>query len=266
MIKMKEKEMKMKRRKFALVLLVILVLLGSIVLTKEYFTSYYEAASRSKNIKKANEDNPRFSVDGWVRVQGTKIDYPVIYNGPDTIIEDYNGDYIWINNDATELTNVVSIFGHNIMNLSSKPLIADPSHVRFEQLPSFLYYDFVYDNKYIQYTVGNKDYLYKIYGVSLVSNDKLLFYTENEDENILKDYIKEVKKASFFDFDIDVNENDKLIILTTCTRFFESNKYSLRIDGRLVRENERISNYGVKEKKNYEKIKKIMKGDNEIEE
>ena len=37
----------------------------------------------------------------------------------------------------------------------------------FENLPSFLYYDFAKDNKYIQYSDEKNNYLYKIYAIYL---------------------------------------------------------------------------------------------------
>ena len=75
-------------------------------------------------------------------------------------------------------------------------------------------------------------------------------------------YIKKVKKNSYFDLNVSVDTNDKLLTLVTCTRFFGDNTdYSFVVDARMVRKNELISNYSLKEQKNYDKIKEIMKGD-----
>ena len=41
-------------------------------------------------------------------------------------------------------------------NVSSQPLIGDKNQGRFEQLMAYIYYDFVKENKYIQYTINNK--------------------------------------------------------------------------------------------------------------
>ena len=55
-------------------------------------------------------------------------------------------------------------------------------------------------------------------------------------------YAKEAKKNSYYDFDVDIDSNDKLITLTTCTRFFGMNYVSIVVDGRLVREGEKVKN------------------------
>ena len=63
-------------------------------------------------------------------------------------------------------------------------------------------------------------------------------------------------------FDIEVDETDKLITLTTCTRMFgQYDKKQLVVVGRQLRENENIDNYDSKANDNYKEIKKILKGD-----
>ncbi len=221
---------------------------------------YYEIESRTnKVIEKAKNDEKGYKTIGWLRVQGTNIDYPVLYAPNYDFTLDMD-DFVWTEADFEELNNITYIRGHNILNLSQKPLIADSMNNRFEQLMSFTYLDFVKNNKYIQYTLNGEEYLFKIFAVSYpVTSDLDLYNNSKYTKKELKKYIDQAKKDSIFDFDVNVNSNDKIISLITCTRMLGSN-YSFKVDARLVRRFENIKNYDVKKTKKYNKIEKLLKG------
>ena len=228
---------------------------------------FYESKERTEKINKYNKTHEKTKAIGWVRVQGTNIDYPVIYVTGNLDITRITDDFTWVMNDVDSITNYVYILGHNIRNVSSNPLITDKNHTRFEQLPSFMYLDFAKENKYIQYTVDGKDYLYKIFSVSIVKDSELSYQTTSLEKEDLKEYIDKSLKESYYDFDIDVDENDNIITLATCTRFYGySPRYTYKIDARMVRNNEKIKNYKVEENNNYKEIQKAMKGGAEDEE
>ena len=75
--------------------------------------------------------------------------------------------YVWLINASNQYKDFIIINGHNIMNLSSNPKIKEKGFTRLEALMAFVYYDFAKENQYIQYTVDQKDYLYKIFSVAL---------------------------------------------------------------------------------------------------
>lgn len=220
---------------------------------------YYNVVERVQELNAFTKKHNELSTLGWIKVQGTNIDYPVIYGSNDLDFDDITVDFTWTENEVKTLTNRVFILGHNIRNVSNKPLITDKEHTKFEQLPSFTYLDFAKKNKYIQYTIDDKDYLYKIFSVSIVDNNDLSHTTKDFSKKELKEYINKSLKESFYDYDIDVNEKDFIITLATCTRFYGTAKnYTYKIDARMVRDNESIENYSVKENNNYKKIEKAM--------
>lgn len=188
-------------------------------------------------------------VKGWLKVEGTDIDYPVIQSS----VFEPNYLYVWKNTDSNKIEDSLEIYGHNILNVSSKPLIKEESHTGFEQLAAFIYYEVAKDNQFIQYTVGGKDYVYKIYAVTFGDiNEDHTFNSIKEK----KEYIENVKKNSLFTYNLDVDENDKLITLKTCTRMFGGEKANIQIkvEGRLERKKESRKHYKVKISKNYDKI------------
>ena len=82
-------------------------------------------------------------------------------------------------------------------------------------------------------------------------------YTDEE----MNDYIQQSLEDSIFKFDIDVNENDKIISLITCTRMYgPGNDIEFKVDARLVRNGELKTNYGVQKSDKYQEIDDIMKG------
>ena len=140
----------------------------------------YQIEPRGRNIVNAQKkDGEGMKTVGWLRVQGTNIDYPIVY-APGINLDYKVDDFVWTEADYTSLNNIVYVSGHNIKNLSSTPLVADKSHSRFEQLMSFVYPDFIKDNQYIQYSIYGHDYLYKIYSVYFDDMANLDLYNNGE--------------------------------------------------------------------------------------
>ncbi|MDD5888690.1 MAG: class B sortase [bacterium] len=223
-------------------------------------TKEYEIESRSEKITAYQKQKPEYDVDGWLRVQGTNIDYPVIFDNATTNINDIVDDFVWEREKSEELLNRTVILGHNIRNVSRNPIITDSTHTRFEQLMSFIYYDFAKENQYIQYTKNGKDYLYQIFSISFVQDDELI-QTGYLSETEMQEYIEQSLKDSYFKYDVDIDKNDKIITLITCTRFFGSTtSYRFKIDGKLLADDEQARLSKVTIKDNYQEIENIMKG------
>ena len=130
----------------------------------------------------------------------------------------------------------------------------------FEQLLSFIYPSFVEDNQYIAYTdVNNNKAIYKIYSVSLVENDQSASFKDIYTSAEQKAYIEKAKKNSMYDIDIDVNEDDKLLSLMTCTRFYGGDSYSFIVDARKLRDDEKQIVSKVSTNENYKRIAERMK-------
>ena len=101
----------------------------------------------------------------------------------------------------------------------------------------------------------------------MAKHDELSYATEDLSKTELKKYISKSLKDSFYDYDVDVDENDKILTLSTCTRFYgATNKYVFKIDARMVRDKENVKNYSIKGNKNYKAIKEIMEGGEKNEE
>lgn len=242
----------------------LLILIGLLVWTVVRVViknrNSYTIEPRYDRILEYREKLDGQDVDSWIRVQGTNIDYPVLYLDEYSNVPSEKYDYVWTLSKSDDLLDRTAILGHNIKNVSSNPLITDPNHSRFEQLMSFLYYDFARKNQYIQYTKNGKDYLYQIFSISFIDEDDLPIYGYLIDYD-LDDYISKAIKDSYFDFDVEVDENDKIITLITCTRFFgPTTQYRFKVEGKLLEDDTKTKLADVKINNNYKEIKDIMEG------
>lgn len=267
MKKSKGKENKKKRYILGILILIFLSLIAflSIRLIQKMHP-VYKIKNRVETVKKEKK-NREEKVVGWIRVQGTNIDYPIIYNDENLNPSELIYNFVWTNEEEEKLGNRELVIGHNLLNVSKKPLITYPEHQRFEQLMSFIYYDFAKENQYIQYTIGEENYLYKIFAVGFIDSEDVLYNDKNFNKNKLSQYIDQAKNGSFFHYKVDVNSDDDILTLITCTRFYgEEKSVDFRIDARRVRKSENIMHYKVAESSKYDKIKEEMKGDESDEE
>jgi len=255
-MKRNRKEKQMNRIVMAVFLIAVVVLLAveGYKIYQEYAnqTPVYEIEDRLDRLDQVYLDTQ--VPIGWVRVQGTNIDYPLVYES-ETVYES-GEDYLWtvyVPNGEGE--NRLAIYGHNWKNVSSNPLIVDPNQTRFEQLMSFTDYDFAKENQYVQITINGQNELYKIYAVGFVTTEEDTgYYTENTEE--VENYAAAAKENSLFDYDVDVLGTDKIVSLITCTRFFGlDGPTQFRVDVRKVRDDEKITKSKVTTTDNYDIIK-----------
>ncbi len=250
-------------------ILLIIILLIVLSLKDASIKDYYEIKPRAEKASgEFNGDTYSYEKVGWIQVQGTSIDLPVLYSLEVRYPVELEG-YAHMTKYYPGFHNHLEVEGHNIFNLSAHPKIESKSFVRFEALMAFVYYDFAKENKYIQLTYGGEEYLYKIFMAGFIPETvayRLPFsldYTEDQ----MKEFLEKVDSYNIYDFDVDVSTEDSVLVLNTCTRFFGQNDdRGFYVIGRLVRDNEKIRNYSVTKNENYKEIEKILKGSEENEE
>jgi sortase B len=210
-----------------------------------------------------------FESIGWLRIQGTSLDLPVLYSTTNNYEFPVNFDhFVWLPKYDGEFHNMMTIFGHNIFNLSSNPLLQSDLFTRFEELMSFVYYDFAKENKYFQFTFNDQEYIFKIFAVNFVPAEEAVYfpYSLEYSENEMEEHVQYLKKNSLYDYDVDVDGTDKIISLVTCTRFFGlRDDVNFYVTGRLLRKGEKVDDYLVDTNDNYQEIFNKLKGDGKNE-
>ena len=246
-------------KKKMIIVLIILIIIIAIGLTFVYyrFSSFaiLDETDKINDAKKYGDD-----VVGWLRVEGTNIDLPLIRADENTDLLKGDYDFAWTNSFPDGTGNRPAFISHNIRNVSPNPIVGDDTMTRFEQLMSFIYPDFMEENQFIEFTDSEGDTsLYRIYAVALLNDDQNASFSDTYSESEQKRYIKKAKRESMYDIDVDVNEDDLMLTLFTCTRFYgAATSYSFRVDARKLRDGEDKVYAKVKSNKNYEKIKERM--------
>lgn len=199
-------------------------------------------------------DSGNYYKAGWLQVQGTNIDLPILDSSSFEDVDTISYSYGWRSPRYETGENREVLIGHNIINVSSTPMLSNENLKNFESLMSFSYAGFAKDNLYIKYTKNGKEGIYLIYAIGFYD----YYYDDAEsmtNKEKIKDYISNVRKNSIYDYDIDVNENDTLLTVKTCTRYFGANeKEQFIIDARKIREDEEIVKYLVEINANYEEL------------
>ena len=247
-------------------ILVISIPIGLIVFfTNNADGATFKTVDRVKHIKKEKKkekDAKGYATIGWLRVQGTNIDAPIIkYDSMEGMEEVNKEDFLWNEYPEEKIQKRVNIQGHNILNLSAKPEVGLDYFTRFENLMSFVYIDFAKENQYIQYTVDGKNYLYQIFAVYFDEVYNLDLYNPNEysDEEV-EAFIQRSLDKSLYKYDVEVNKDEKVISLITCTRMYGNDKKQFLVVGKMIDSDSKTTNYKVEENSNYKEVKNLMKG------
>ena len=260
--------MKIKKKTLTILGIIIIFAIACILLiyNNRGELSDFKVKDESSKIEEAKTYGD--DVVGWLRVEGTNIDLPLIRADENTDILRGDYDFAWTNSFPDGTGNRPAYISHNIRNVSRNPIVGDDSMTRFEQLMSYIYPDFISDNQFIEFTNSEGDTsIYRVFAVALLKDDQNASFSDTYTDDEQKRYIKKAKRESMYDIDVDVNEDDLMLTLFTCTRFYgASDSYSFRVDARKLREGEDKVYAKVKTNQNYDKIAKRMKEGEENEE
>lgn len=158
---------------------------------------------------------------GWIRIEGTNIDYPVMQwtDNEHYLTYSYDGKksrlgsiYLHKDADVNKPSSNFIIYGHNIT-----------TGVMFNELLNYKKESFYNDHKIIKFVTENKDAEYEIISVFVSKvynqNEKVFKYYSFIDalnETEYKNYISNVKRLSLYNTGVDAKYGDQLITLTTC--------------------------------------------------
>lgn len=249
----------MKKRGLILISLIIVLVIGGVLIFFFFNNDKEEKfAPITLNFEDRTSQLEKFELEdaikvGWIQVQGTNIDSPVVIKGVD-VAASHDTEYAWrsYNYDSDENREVIS--GHNYLNVSSNPSTKMDELSYFEGLMAYVYPDFAIENQYISYLKDGKEELYVIYAVGFYDN----YYDYGEsfsNTKLVDKYIQEVRDNSLYDYDIEVTNEDELLTLKTCTRYFGSSKLQqFFVDARKVREDEEIVKYSISTTDKYKEL------------
>ena len=171
---------------------------------------------------------------GWIYINGTNIDYPVLQKKD---VEDY---YLY-RNFYKENDNHGSIYveEHNNVNKPSDVIILHGHHMAdgtmFHNIKNFKYKNYFNEHSYVRFDTL---YQHRVYQVVLIfrinaepsdTEHYFPFHTYNnfKDEAHFNDFMSNIQRLAVQKSKVKVNYGDKLLLMVTCD-------YSPYINGRLI--------------------------------
>ena len=179
---------------------------------KSKTTNYSIADLKSLKIK--NSD-----LVGWIKVDGTNINYPVMQNGQFYLHRNFYKKYSQLGTPflqehcSIKTSDNLIIYGHHIK-----------SDKMFADLVKYQNYNFYKKHKYIKfYTLENgetKENTYEIcYVLKTTANEKgfkFYSYTKFYDEEEFNFFVGNCRKRELYNTGIETKYGDKFITLVTC--------------------------------------------------
>lgn len=172
-----------------------------------------------KKLKKMNSE-----VVGWIRFEEPKIiNYPIVQakNNSKYLYKTFQGYKNTVgsifmncyNNPDFEDRNTI-IYGHRMYNGTMFHKFGEYEDKEFwEKYPHF----FIYKE-------DGTEMKYHIYSVAIVNERSGIYNWEFEDDDAFLDFVKLTKKDSFYDTEEEVEVDDKVMVLSTCTNQKQSER------------------------------------------
>ncbi|HIS12627.1 MAG TPA: class B sortase, partial [Candidatus Onthocola stercoravium] len=168
------------------------------------------------------QENPQ--TIGWLKVNNTNIDYPVVqgadnqyYLKHNYYMEEDNNGWVFMDyrNDTELLSDNVIIYAHNRYH----------SGVMFGTLQNTLRYSWYSnpDNHTISFRTLYEDLEYQIFSIYKISVTTDYMRVLFADDNDRLDFYNMLKDRSIYDFGVTLSGDDKIITLSTCAD--EYNRY-----------------------------------------
>ena len=159
------------------------------------------------------------TVAAHLSVQGTNVQNRPVWQCTGNTNYYTNGSVTWAAGSAHLRSGALSqntvIYGHNWGNCFVPFKKTGPE---FESLMAYTYADFVRQNQYIYLTTNSGTHTFRVFAVCFTKD--LNFYINCNNIDVAS-IAARAKSMSLFDFGVNVGSGDKIITLSTCTRYFK---------------------------------------------
>lgn len=210
----------MKKRKWYLVFIISSII---IIILIYNITSYYYSYKKDLEFKEkiAEYDFEKLKeintdIVGFIEVDNTNISYPVVKSS--------DNSYYLNHSYKKEKNNIGSIFldyRNDLDNLSKNNIIYGHGRLdntMFGSLNNLLDSSNL-DSKesyYITLSTPNSIMTFKIFSVYTIPKEGYYIKTYFSSNKYFKEFLETIMKRSIYNFNTDVNTNDKILTLSTC--------------------------------------------------
>lgn len=170
-------------------------------------------------LNERNED-----IIGWISVDGTEIDYPVVQSEDnyDYLVTDIDGEenvngsiFMDMANKTNYSDRNTVIYGHNMKNGSM-----------FAGLHNFEDEDFFNENREIKIYTRDGMRVYEIVAAYLTNDENILYANDFTDDEVYRKYLDDMLSSENGNIlDTEINTDDRIITLSTCQRGEAEHRY-----------------------------------------
>jgi len=185
------------------------------ILEKEEGNLSSENTYNLENIAKINSD-----IIGWIKIEGTNINYPIMQNGDYYLHKDiyknyssHGTPYLAFYCDVKKSANLI-IYGHHMQD-----------NTMFSQLEKYKNYNFFLNHKYIKfYTIEDGRTIENTYEVMIAfktiaysdAGFRYYSYTEFQNYEDYEEFVENCRNLEFYYTGVVGTHQDKYITLSTC--------------------------------------------------
>ena len=185
------------------------------ILENEEGNLSYENTYNLENIAKINSD-----IIGWIKIDGTNIDYPIMQNGDYYLHKDiyknyssHGTPYLAPFCNLKKSDNLI-IYGHHMKD-----------NTMFSQLEKYKSYNFYLNHKYIKFfTIENGRTIENTYEVMIAfktiaySDEGFRYYSYTDFQNYedYEEFVENCRNLEFYYTGVVGTHQDKYITLSTC--------------------------------------------------
>lgn len=177
------------------------------------------------------KQNP--DVVGWITIDGTQIDYPVLQSSDNVfyLTQNYNhGDsragsiFLDYRNDISSPDLNTVIYGHRMKDGSM-----------FQHLTKYMDEDFLKSHPTFEYDTLYDSYEAEIFAVYNTMTTFDYIKTDFDSKEDYEELLNDIKETSKFETDVDVSADDQIITLSTCDYELDQNEGRLVVQAKLVK-------------------------------
>ena len=237
-----------KYKKAILNLILYIILLSILIYSGIKILKWYKDKTNNKKMieqiksmvivekEDENEKKEEYTVDfnklkeqnnetiAWLKINNTNVEYPVVKGTNNSFYLNHSFDKSknsagWIfadyKNKFDNTDKNIVIYGHNMRDGSmfgSMLNILDAKWYENEE------------NTNITLYTENEKCIYKVFSIYKIENEDYYIKTEFKNDNEFEEFVKNLKKRSIKDFNVDISKDDNILTLSTCAN---NNKYRI---------------------------------------
>ena len=215
---------------------------GSDVLkTKQGGTAEYLAKLSGRDTEAENRDildkyltlyNKNKDIIGWIKIDGTIIDYPVMQTGDNEYYLDHNFDkkddragciFLDCRCDVKQGNDNLILYGHHLTSGRMFSGLSEYEKESYYKNHPYIYFDTIYKEGTYQVMYAFRSRVYDATDV----NFKYYDFIDAASEEEFTSYMNEMKEASYYDTGVTASFGDELLTLSTCDYKEENGRFAV---------------------------------------